>query len=281
MKIGKKWLDSHQWFLRTSNNGLSHDGYKRKRVGAWNKAPHWTGKPTCKDCGGFFGIDKEANGFGLPARPTLELCEWRGRRVVIDDKICVSEYRVVAVDDDIPDEAFKRCAIKVYRGRKSYQHNRGCGIVRSGAPRIEQRDGRIYTYGQSQPHIKQRDGWICIYGQSQPHIKQHGGWICIYGQSQPHIKQHGGWICIYSQSQPHIKQRDGRICIYGQSQPHIKQRGGRIDTYDQSQPRIEQHGGGIYTYDQSQPHIKQHGGWICIYGQSVPVIKDMRKERSK
>ncbi len=115
-KITTAWLDTHQWFLRTSNAGVSYNGFRRKRIGAWNDAPEWTGTPTCQECGGYFGIDAEYNTSGLLPRSTLELCEWRGERVVIDaDKICVSSYRVVAVDASIPDAAFERCGYRVLR----------------------------------------------------------------------------------------------------------------------------------------------------------------------
>jgi hypothetical protein len=103
-------------FLRTSVNGISYDNFKRKSVGQWNKTRNWTGIANCNQCGGFFGIDKEFNGFGLLPRSTIELCEWRGIRVPIDnDKICVSEYRVIATNEDITDSFFEECNYKVLR----------------------------------------------------------------------------------------------------------------------------------------------------------------------
>lgn len=32
MKIEAKWLDSHQWFLRTSDNGVSYGKAERTRT---------------------------------------------------------------------------------------------------------------------------------------------------------------------------------------------------------------------------------------------------------
>ena len=134
MKIAAKWLTEHNWFLRTSDDGVSYGGFRRKRIGAWNIAPNWTGAPTCNDCGGFYGIDDEANKFCLMPRSTVELCEWRGERVVIDDdKICVSEYRVVAVNADIPDEAFAACGHQVLRdGAHANRIDDGQWIVLGG-----------------------------------------------------------------------------------------------------------------------------------------------------
>jgi len=134
MKIAAKWLTEHNWFLRTSDDGVSYGGFRRKRIGAWNIAPNWTGAPTCNDCGGFYGIDDEANKFCLMPRSTVELCEWRGERVVIDDdKICVREYRVVAINADIPDEAFAACGHQVLRdGAHANRIDDGQWIVLGG-----------------------------------------------------------------------------------------------------------------------------------------------------
>jgi len=122
MKINNYNVDSSKIFLRSSNKGVSYEGFRRKRVGAWNKAKNWKGIRTCNKCGGFFGIDKEFNGFGISYRRTVEMCEWRGKRIPINnDKICVSEYRVVAVNEDIPDSVFKQCDYNILRNGKYKQ----------------------------------------------------------------------------------------------------------------------------------------------------------------
>ena len=146
-KITKEWLDTHKWFLRTSDGGVSRGGYKRKRVGAWNDAGNkWTGIATCDECGGFFGIDEHFNGFGLLFRRTLELCEWRGERVVVEgDKICVSSYRVVAVGADIPAEAFERCGYRYARDGEKIKAGRWIAVNVS----ISQSGGDCRMYGNS------------------------------------------------------------------------------------------------------------------------------------
>ena len=53
-KIDAQWLDTHEWMLRSSDNGISFDGYRWKRKGAWNQAPDWNTRPECKH--GFFGL---------------------------------------------------------------------------------------------------------------------------------------------------------------------------------------------------------------------------------
>jgi len=120
MESGTKFrgyiINPNQLFLRTSHNGVSYNEFKRKKMGVWNKAEKWSGISDCSKCGGFFGMDREFNGFGLMGRPTIEMCEWRGERVSIDyDKICVSEYRVLAINEDIPDWLFEECGYNVLR----------------------------------------------------------------------------------------------------------------------------------------------------------------------
>jgi len=118
MRINNYNVDSSKIFLRSSNNGVSYNFFRRKKVGDWNKASNWTGIRTCRECGGFFGIDEEFHGFGIIdyGRHTIEMCEWRGRRVRIDNnKICVSEYRVVAINADIPNYVFNQCGYNVLR----------------------------------------------------------------------------------------------------------------------------------------------------------------------
>jgi len=134
MRINNYNVDPSKIFLRSSNNGISYNGFHRKRIGDWNKAEYWTGIPDCKECGGFFGIDKEFHGFGIVLhRPTIEMCEWRGKRISIDcNKVCVSEYRVVAINEDIPDYILKQC---------------GYNILKSGDYVSEISDGKWIIFG--------------------------------------------------------------------------------------------------------------------------------------
>ena len=117
MKINSCNVNPSKIFLRSSDKGVSYNGFRRKKVGSWNKAENWMGIPTCMECGGFFGIDKEFHGFGIAIhRLTIEMCEWRGKRVPIDnDKICVSEYRVIVTEGNIPYFAFKQCGYELLK----------------------------------------------------------------------------------------------------------------------------------------------------------------------
>jgi len=116
MKINSFSVDPDKLFLRSSNNGKSYGGFKRKPVGQWNVSKNWTGIANCEECGGFFGIDKKFNRFGIMPRNTIELCEWRGTCIPIDnDKICVSEYQVIATNGAIPDEYFKEYGFNILR----------------------------------------------------------------------------------------------------------------------------------------------------------------------
>ena len=147
--VDSKWLNEHRWMLRASDNGIGYGGYKRKRVGAWNcSGDNWTGKADCDTCGGFFGIDQQHNGFGLNNKPTIELCEVRGDVVVIGgNKICVQDYRVVAVNADIPDAAFEQCGYMVGRGEIE-EISSGRWLL-LGATVQTVSGGEVWSYGTS------------------------------------------------------------------------------------------------------------------------------------
>jgi len=188
MKIPFTVSDSN-WLLRTSNNGVSTNGFKRKRIGAWNKAQAWTGKPDCFICGGFFGIDPQYNAAGLYLdRPTIELCEWRGERVPIDgDKICVSEYRVVAINEDIPLTFLQVCGYKVAS------------------------DGDTITPEPGDRYIL-LSGHVCVTGQVAGYWRAHGS------SSQTVTGQEGGkWWAYGSSSQTVTGHKGGKWRAHGHS----------------------------------------------------------------
>lgn len=133
IKIGPYTVNRERIFLRTSDNGRTSHGFHRKPVGQWNRAEDWTGEPSIFKCGGFFGIDNECYSFGIIPNPTLELCEWRGERVPIDgNKICVSEFRVVAVNENIPDRIVKGLVRIVRDGDEVARITRGSWFVLGG-----------------------------------------------------------------------------------------------------------------------------------------------------
>ena len=111
MRITKKWLETHDWMLRSSDNGVSHNGFKWPAVGKWVTCPDWDPKPECGH--GFHGLTPEHNRAGL-FYGRVELCETRGERVVIDDdKIKVPEARIVAIGKDIPIAVLESCGFRV------------------------------------------------------------------------------------------------------------------------------------------------------------------------
>ena len=112
MTIDTQWLDTHEWMLRSSNDGKSHDGYTWPLLGQWATASDWNDRAECG--GGFHGNAPEAHGAGF-FYSRLELVETRGPRIVIDgDKIKVRSARIVAVNEDIPLEAFARCGYTLH-----------------------------------------------------------------------------------------------------------------------------------------------------------------------
>ena len=212
MKITKGWFKEHdgKWFLRTSDNGVSHNNFKRTPVGQWNVATNWTGEPSCNACGGFFGIDPEAYRFGLPIRKTFELCLWRGDRVVIDgDKICVRGYKVVSVDADIPDEAFNLCGIFTPQNLET----------------ITPKDGEVYLIRQNRMvNISNQSGGYCwFHGNSKCGTVsgQSGGNCWFYGNSKCGTVsgQSGGNCWFYGNSKCGTVsgQSGGNCWFYGNS----------------------------------------------------------------
>ena len=111
MKITSKWLKSHKWMLRSSDNGVSYNDYRWPAIGKWAKAPDWNPEPVCG--GGFHGLTPEYNRAGL-FYGRVELCEYRGEAVVVEgDKIKVRQARIVAINNDIPVEAFEACGFRL------------------------------------------------------------------------------------------------------------------------------------------------------------------------
>jgi len=41
MRIDAAWLDTHEWMLRSSHDGVVYDGYQCAPLGVWEKAPDW------------------------------------------------------------------------------------------------------------------------------------------------------------------------------------------------------------------------------------------------
>ena len=201
----RHWLDAHQWGLRSSNDGVSHEGFRWPRVGVWCDAPDWDPRNVCG--GGLHilvpGLASAGFRYGR-----LELVEWRGESVVVhnpSDKLKVQSARIIAHGHGIPDEAFVRCGFKLARGRRvvTVKRDEVC-VVRSGTPRITvQSGGECYIHGQSAPNvIVQRGGACYANGKGAPAVTvQSGGWFCAEGQGTPTVTvQRGGLCYIRNQS---------------------------------------------------------------------------------
>ena len=262
-KIGRSRVNPDRLFLRASERGVSYGGFIRNRLGIWNDSTNWTGRPTCEACGGFFGIDEEANDFGLLRRPTIELCEWRGDRVMIDgDKICVSSYRLIAADEDIPDDFFPRFGFSV--AREGEDVDSGRVIVRVGG--VTQHGGECYVLTGG--HVEQRGGTCWLYKDGIN--EQHGG-TCevLFGGRND---QHGGTCWVYKDG---VNEQQGGACEVfkgGRNDQH----GGMCNVYDggsneQHTGTCEVHNGGIneqyagVCYVKNGGRNEQHGGRCWVY----------------
>lgn len=53
MRIDAAWLDTHEWMLRSTDNGKAYGGFKYPRKGVWVTCQDWNPNPVCG--GGFDG----------------------------------------------------------------------------------------------------------------------------------------------------------------------------------------------------------------------------------
>ena len=257
-KIGRYRVNPDRLFLRASERGVSYGGFMRTRVGIWNDSTDWTGTPDREACGGVFGIDEEANELGLLRRPTIELCEWRGDRVMIDrNQICVSSYRLIAADEDIPDDFFPRFGFSVAREGEDVdsgrvivrvggvtQHGGECYVLTGG--HVEQRAGTCWVYKDG---VNEQQGGACDVFEGGRN-EQRGG-ICevwsggtneqyagtCYVKNGGRNEQHGGRCWVYKDG---INEQYGGMCNvhYGGSN---EQHAGTCEVHDGG--RSTQHGG--------------------------------------
>ena len=82
MKITTRWLDTHTWMIRSSNNGVSYKGYRWPAIGKWIDCKDWTTEPKCG--GGLHGETKNYHGFGM-MWGRIDLVEYEGEAIPLDD----------------------------------------------------------------------------------------------------------------------------------------------------------------------------------------------------
>ena len=184
--IGAAWLDSHDWMLRSSNDGFSHDEYKWPEIGRWAKAVDWDGLPACGN--GFHGMTPHANGFGFSYK-RLELCETRGPQIAIDDeKVKVAEARIVAIGRAIPVEAFERCGYKI--------------LFPEDGETISPRDREIYFIERGHVTVSGQTGGYCWFDDSSQGtvFGQRGGNCRFYDSSQGTVFGQTGGNCRFADS---------------------------------------------------------------------------------
>ena len=164
------WLDTHNWMLRSSANGVSYGGYRWPPIGKWTTCKDWDSAPVCGN--GFHGNSPSGHGYGFDYC-RLELCETRGQQVVIEiNKVKVASARIIAVNTDIPASAFERCGWRVF--------------YPSDGDTICPKDGEIYVI---------TDVCVTVSGQS-------GGYCRFYDSSQGTVSgQSGGECWFYDSSQ--------------------------------------------------------------------------------
>ena len=237
--IDKNWLDTHDWMLRSSNNGISYNGYKWKRKFVWNKCADWDNIPHCGN--GFHGNSPIAYGYGFDYS-RLELHETKGERITIEgDKIKVQFSRAVAYNNEIPEEAFLRCGIDIAH------------------------DGDTIT---------PKSGELWIIKGTVNIINQAGGTCDAYGNAVINSQnQMGGFYLAFDKSVINSQNQDGGSCwAYGNAVINsINQSGGCCSANDNSVINSQNQSGGEYrAHGKSLINAKNQAGGICdAYGNAV------------
>jgi len=107
LKTLKRLKKSGLWMYRTSDHGVSHDGFRWKPVGEWTKAPDWSPQPVCG--GGLHGQGPGGFGHCQPGA-RHELCETSPTRVVGGgDKIKTDKAMILCVDQEAWDAIIFLC----------------------------------------------------------------------------------------------------------------------------------------------------------------------------
>jgi hypothetical protein len=187
--VDANWLDTHDWMLRSSNNGVSYNGFEWV-IGKWITAPDWNSRPECG--GGFHGNSPAGHGYGFDYC-RIELCETKGQQVVIDkDKVKVATAQIVAIAPDIPDEAFIQCGYKIFRPSDGDAISPGVGelyIITDGHVIVSgQSGGDCRFYGSSSGTVSGQSGGDCrFYGSSSGTVSGQSGGYCRFDGSSKQI----------------------------------------------------------------------------------------------
>ena len=197
MKITEKWLETHKWMIRSSDNGISYCDFKWKGIGKWQDCPDWNTEPECG--GGFHGETPEFHGFGIQYN-RLELVEYKGNAIPINgDKVKVREARIVAVGVNIPELALTQCGYSIaHDGDTIPPKNNEFWLIFSGHVTISnQTGGYCWCSGNSVNTISNQTGGYCgCYGNSVNTItNQTGGTCWCYGNTVNTISNQTGGTC--------------------------------------------------------------------------------------
>ena len=255
--IDKNWLDTHDWMLRSSNNGISYNGYKWKRKFVWNKCADWDNIPHCGN--GFHGNSPIAYGYGFDYS-RLELHETKGERITIEgDKIKVQFSRAVAYNSEIPEEAFLRCGIDIAHDGDTITPKSGeLWIIKGTVNIINQAGGTCKAYGNAVINSKNQAGGTCWAFNN----------AVINSQNQT-----GGFYLAFDKSVINSQNQDGGSCwAYGNAVINsINQSGGCCSANDNSVINSQNQSGGEYrAHGKSLINAKNQAGGICdAYGNAV------------
>ena len=158
--IDTEWLDTHQWGIRASNDGESYNGFRWATLGYKTTSPDWNPRHECG--GGLHYLCPEAHGFVMVGN-RVELIETHGERVLLKDKAKSPAATIMAVNGDIPEEAFLRVGIRIaHDGDTVSPRENESWIVLGGTVQITgQTGGDCRAYGTATLNATGQTGGYC------------------------------------------------------------------------------------------------------------------------
>ena len=282
MTIDVKWLDTHKWGIRSSNDGVSYGSFAWAPLGEWTEPFVWDPFPACG--GGLHVETPKYHGFRmLYSRP--ELIEYKGDCVGLTDKAKGGRARIVAVGTDVPDAAFERCGYRVAHDGmiiSPLPHERW--TVLAGVVSINhQSGGECRAYGDATLNVNasQHDGECYAYGDAMlnVNVSQLGGICSAYNNAvlNVHAQQRGGECGAFGHATLNVNasQLDGECSAFGRATLNVNasQLDGVCSVYSNAEMNVHasQLGGECHVYDNAVLRIyaPRQGGECWVHSLAI------------
>ena len=162
MKITDRWLNSHNWMLRSDNDGKSYDDFSWNKINVWTDCPDFDDNSVCGN--GLHGINKQYNNFGIDlGQSRIVLCEIDKICVIDNEKIKTNKAKIVAINSEIPEKAFEQCNIRIMHDGDNLNIDSGVYLLFSGEVTITQSGGACRAYDNATINNTQSGGYCRAY----------------------------------------------------------------------------------------------------------------------